>query len=123
MQEFPVLERVAKKFTEQRLAVLTINSDRNIKTIKKVLDKAETSLPVLREEESEVFEAYRAYAVPTIYLIDRQGKIYGGWAGAVDDLEILLIDNINFMLKSRGDPQPPETNATVTGAPHESPSK
>jgi peroxiredoxin len=123
LQEFPALERVAEKFAEQRLAVLTINSDRSMKTIKKVLDRVKTSLPVLREEESEVFEAYRAYAIPTIYLIGRQGEIYGGWTGPVDDLEAQLTDNINFVLKSGGDSRLAEAGTLLTNPPEKSLSK
>jgi peroxiredoxin len=95
-----VLDKVAEKFTDKKLAVLTINSDRNSRTIKKTLNKVDTSLPVLRDVESEVFEAYRAEAIPTLYLIDQQGKIYTAWTGTVGDLEMELTDNISFMLEN-----------------------
>jgi hypothetical protein len=91
---------VAQKFSGEKLAVLTINGDRSRKTITRTLDKVETSLPVLRDAESEVFEAYRAQAIPTLYLIDQQGKIYTAWSGSVDDLEVELTDNISFMLEN-----------------------
>ena len=95
-----MLDKVAEKFSDDRLAVLTINSDRNVRTIKKTLEKVNTSLPVLRDIDSEVFEAYRAQAIPTLYLIDQQGKIYTAWIGSVRDLELELIDNIEFMLEN-----------------------
>jgi peroxiredoxin len=95
-----VLDKVAEKFSGDRLAVLTINSDRNRSTIKRTLDKADTSLPVLRDVESEVFEAYRAQAIPTLYLIDQQGKIYSAWTGSVENLEMELTNNINFILEN-----------------------
>lgn len=88
-----------------------------------MLNKVKTSLPVLREEESGVFEAYRAYAIPTIYLIDRQGEIYGGWTGPVDDLEAQLTDNINFVLKSGGDSRLAEAGTLLTNPPEKSLSK
>jgi peroxiredoxin len=95
-----VLDKVAEKFSGDRLAVLTINSDRSRRTIAKTLDKVDTSLPVLRDIESEVFDAYRAHAIPTLYLIDQQGKIYTAWSGYVDDLEVELTDNIEFILEN-----------------------
>ena len=101
MREFPVLEKVSKKFAGRKAAVLTINGDRNTKKMKRVLAKVNTSLPVLRDGESGTFKAYRAFAIPTIYLIDRQGKIYSGWTGYVDDLEEQLTENIGFILESR----------------------
>jgi peroxiredoxin len=99
VQEFPVLDKVAEKFAEQNVAVLTINNDRRIKSINAVLDKVETSRPVLRDVDSEVFDAYRAQAVPTIYLIDQQGRIYSAWTGKVKDLENELGKNIDFVVK------------------------
>jgi len=111
VQEFPALDAVAKKFAEQQLAVLTINSDASEKSIHKVLDKVETSLPVLRDTEGQVFDAYRAVAIPTLYLIDRQGKIYSAWSGPVDDLETELATHIVFMIerdKAAPPAEPPE---------------
>ena len=96
-----MLEKVAEKFAGDRLAVLTINSDHNLRTINKTLDKVKTSLPVLRDVEYEVFEAYRAQAIPTLYLIDQQGKVYTTWTGYVEDLETELTDNISFMENNR----------------------
>ncbi|UCD56522.1 MAG: TlpA family protein disulfide reductase [Candidatus Hydrogenedentota bacterium] len=102
MQEFPVLDKVSKKFAAERLAVLTINGDRSKKAIKRVLDKVDTSIPVLRDRKSEVFKAYNAFAIPTLYLIDQQGKIYAAWTGAVEDLETRLGDSVAFMVKHHG---------------------
>jgi len=99
-----VLDKVAEKFTRDRLAVLTINSDRSVKTINKTLDKLNTSLPVLRDVESDVFEAYRAELIPTFYLIDQQGKIYSAWTGYVENLETELTGNVTFLLENRKAP-------------------
>ena len=99
MQEFPALEKVAQKFAKERLVVLTINSDRKKKTITRVLDKVQTSLPVLRDTETEVFGAYRANVIPTIYLIDEQSLIYTAWMGSNKNLEEDLGENIDFMVK------------------------
>ncbi len=88
---------MAEKFAGDRLAVLTINSDHSLRTINKTLDKVKTTLPVLRDVEYDVFEAYRAQAIPTLYLIDQQGKVYSTWTGYVEDLETELTDNIGFM--------------------------
>lgn len=71
----------------------------------RVLKEANTSLTVLRDKESAALEAYSAYAVPTIYLIDQQGKIYTSWTGSVDDFESQLHKNIKFVLETRSVPQ------------------
>jgi len=96
-----VLDSVADKFSGEKLAVLSINSDHNVNTINRVLEKVNTSVPVLRDAECEVFEAYRAEVIPTLYLIDQQGKIYSSWTGPAKDLEVQLTKNISSMLKSQ----------------------
>lgn len=105
LREFPVLEKVEKKFAERHVAVLTINTDRSERAMNKVLKEAKTSLTVLRDKESEVLEAYSAYAIPTVYLIDQQGKIYRVWTGSIGDLESQLNENIEFVLETRSAPQ------------------
>ena len=104
MREFPVLDSVSEKFSDKKLAVLSVNSDHSLKTINRVLEKVNTSVPILRDVESDVFKAYRAEAIPTLYLIDRQGKIYSSWVGAVNDLESQLTETINSMLESSDSP-------------------
>jgi len=87
------------------VAVLTINTDMSTKAMNRVLKEANTPLTVLRDKESDVLKAYSAYAVPTIYLIDQQGKIYTSWTGSVDDFESQLNKNIEFVLETRSIPQ------------------
>ena len=106
MREFPVLDNISKKFGKEQLAVLTINSDVRTESMKKVLAKVNTSLPVLRDKESKVVMSYRAFATPAIYLIDQQGKIYDSWMGTVQDLESRLTDNVSYILKSHGTSEP-----------------
>jgi hypothetical protein len=99
LREFPVLDKVSKKFGANKLAVLTINSDIREGGMRKVLAKVDTALPVLRDKESKVVMAYRAFVAPTIYLIDQQGAIYSSWVGPVNDLEDRLTDGVSFVLK------------------------
>jgi peroxiredoxin len=111
LREFPVLDNISKKFSKDGLVVLTINSDIRTQGMKRELAKAKTSLPVLRDKESKVVTSYRAFGTPSIYLIDRQGKIYDSWMGSVKDLEGSLTDNVSFVLKSNSAP----AHSAVTG--------
>lgn len=107
-REFLALDKVAEKFSDDKLAVLTINSDFSKGTIYRALDKVDTSLPVLHDVEWEVSHAYRAHAIPTFYLIDQQGKVYTVWTGAVDDLEVQLTENIGFVVENHKASPPAE---------------
>ena len=109
-----MLEKISDIFAEQRVAVLTINNDRSDKAMKRVLEQAKTTLPVLRDRKSEIVDAYRAYAIPTIYLIDQQGKIYNCWVGASKDLESELSEHNGFVLQSPAVPQLAQTVEPAT---------
>ncbi len=87
--------------------MLTINDDRSREKIANAVAKIKTSLPVLLDEDSKTVAAYRAYALPTIYLIDQQQKVFKVWTGPLRDREREVIDDINALLKSNApDAQP-----------------
>ncbi len=112
-----MLEKVAQKFADKRLVVLTINGDRDQRKMKSVLDMVNTSLPVLRDRRSDVFASYRAYAIPTVYLIDRQGKIYSVWTGTVPDLERQLAESVEFVAHSSSGPTVARIGVSETEEP------
>lgn len=103
------MDRVAKKFGEQNLVVLTINDDRSKDKIRAAYEKVNSSVPVLHDKGSNVVRAYQAYAIPVYYLIDQEQKISGVWVGSVKDLETQLADKITALLEgqlSSGDKEP-----------------
>ena len=80
--------------------VLTINDDKNTKKISSAVAALDTSLPVLLDEGSKTVAAYRAYALPALYLIDQQQKVFKVWTGSVRDREHEVIDDIKSLLRS-----------------------
>ena len=101
MREFPVANRIAKKFTEDNVVVLTINDDRNTEKIRDAYEKVNSSLPVLLDKGSNVVRAYQAYAIPIYYLIDQEQKISNVWVGSVKDLENQLNEKITALLEAQ----------------------
>ncbi|MBI5118765.1 TlpA family protein disulfide reductase [Candidatus Poribacteria bacterium] len=91
---------MAETFGEERLAVFAINDDRDIKKTQKIMAKIKTSLPILHDKGSKIFDTYRAHVIPTLYLIDQQGTIYESWTGTIENLELELTQNIEFVLKA-----------------------
>ena len=78
---------------------MTIISDRNLNRVNTVLAKLRTPLPVLHDRKSEVIDAYRGYALPTLYLVDQQQKIYGVWTGPLQEREGALRNSIKVLLE------------------------
>jgi peroxiredoxin len=81
---------------------LTINSDSNTEKVKETLARVNTSLPVLLDTDGKTVSAYRAYAVPSLFLIDQQQRIYKVWRGSLENSESQLQESINFLLSSAG---------------------
>ena len=80
--------------------VLTINDDRNVEKIKKAAEKLETSLPILHDKGSAMVDAYRAFALPTLCLIDKQHNISYVWTGSMKERTDQLVERINSVLES-----------------------
>ena len=93
-------DTIAKDFAGEQFAVLTINNDRNVKNVKKAADKVNTSLPILLDKGSDTVNAYRAFAPPTLYLLDRKHRIAAVWTGSVKDKTDQLNESIRAALES-----------------------
>jgi peroxiredoxin len=99
LREFPVIEDVAEKFSKEQLVVLSINDDRSIKNIKKAVEKVKTSMPVLLDKGSTTVGAYKAFALPTLYLVDSQQKIHKVWSGSVKGMEDEVVEQIKLAMQ------------------------
>ncbi|MBI4832636.1 MAG: hypothetical protein HY801_14010, partial [Candidatus Lindowbacteria bacterium] len=77
---------------------------RNIEKVKESLPKVNTSLPVLFDTDAQAVSGYRAYAIPSMYLIDQQHKIYKVWRGPLENVESQLQESIDFLLSSYSAP-------------------
>ena len=99
MREFPAVERTAKKFAADGLVVLTISDDTNTKKLNEALSKVKTNLPVLRDQEAKVFDAYHVVGLPTLYLIDREQKIYSVWIGFASNRDTELSETVTALLR------------------------
>ena len=58
-------------------------SEKNEEGIKAFMDENGYTYPVLMDKEGKLFEAYGIRAIPTTYLIDREGNIIGRVQGAL----------------------------------------
>lgn len=74
-QEMPELERLHQKYAPLGFKVLAINLDEQSQPAEKFLDKLTISFPVLFDPENKVSRAYGVAAMPTSFLIDRDGRL------------------------------------------------
>jgi peroxiredoxin/outer membrane lipoprotein-sorting protein len=72
--ELPGLSALNQQFKEKGLVILGIN-DEGKGTARKYSDKAGLNFETLDDSGSKVYRLYRVYNIPTLFLIDKSGKI------------------------------------------------
>ncbi len=76
--EMPALQSLWLRYREQGLVVLALSADRdNLKQVEQLIKDGGYSFPVLLDTEGEVRKKYEVRALPTSYLIGRNGKFIG----------------------------------------------
>jgi len=74
-RQIPGLEKIYQKYHASGLNVLGINVDSEPKLSSQFLKNIVVSFPVLYDAKSSTSKAYRLEAMPSIYLIDKNGKL------------------------------------------------
>lgn len=116
LQEMPILDKFQKAHAEDGVILLTISKDRfeDRPNIKPTLEKHNLDLTVLLEDPEQLTE-YEYSGVPSLYVIDREGKIAMARSGYSSDLEDRLESKILPIV--RGQPTLGRTLITIEQAP------
>lgn len=80
--EMPSMNGLYEKFKGKGLMILGVSSDQSEEQIRKFLEKTQVTFPILLDSENTIAPIYKVIALPTSYIIDRDGvlvkKIFGG---------------------------------------------
>ena len=80
--EMPVLESLWQQYGGEGLVVLGIAGDRgNTEIVREFAEKTGVSFPVVHDANGRVRNQYEVAALPTTYLVGRDGKISGRAVG------------------------------------------
>ena len=80
--EMPVLESLWQQYGGEGLVVLGIAGDRgNTEIVHEFVEKTGVSFPVVHDADGRVRNQYEVAALPTTYLVGRDGKISGRAVG------------------------------------------
>lgn len=82
--EMPTMEELHKEFGSQGLAIMAINYRETPEKIKTFYEQNQLTFTTLLDEEGKVFDLYKAWSLPTTYLIDKKGEIVGKVIGYRD---------------------------------------
>ena len=106
VDEMLALQKLEDKYQGQGLVILAVNEDIRVplERIRRFVERLEKfrgkiSYPLLFDEGSEIFNAFNASTLPTLVLIDRNGKIAGYSRGFDPEGEIDLLASIETLVK------------------------
>ncbi len=74
-EEMPLLEDLHKKYERLGFTVLAINVDEDSNKGLSLLKEVPVSFPVVFDPESKITELFNVEAMPTTYLLDRDGNM------------------------------------------------
>jgi thiol-disulfide isomerase/thioredoxin len=92
VKSMPELDAMYRDYQKLGLVVVGVSVDQGkdrAKKVKKFLDKKPVGYPIVVDGDSNAsWEAFDVAALPTLYLIDRDGRITHRWTGVVDMLAV-----------------------------------
>jgi len=93
--ELPTIAKLHEAYKDKGLVVFGVN-DEDKGTAKKYLEKASLDLPTLDDSSEKAHKLYRVSAIPTVYVIDANGKVVKYFRGGRSE------DVLREALKSAG---------------------
>jgi len=96
IRSMPALKKVGEHYAGQPVALLGMNTDRDLDDAKFVVDKLGLNYPNLKAEGLPT--KFKVHGFPTMILIDQTGKIRDIHAGWTPTLEQDMIDKIDRLL-------------------------
>lgn len=74
-QEMPILDQLYQRYEPMGFTLLGVNVEEDSAAAEKVLREIPVSFPVLYDSKNQVSENYQVRAMPSTFLIDRDGKV------------------------------------------------
>jgi len=82
--EMPAMERLHNDFGDRGFVVLAVNFQEEPGDVEAYLKRHELTFTILLDPNSEVFQIYRAWSLPTTFVIDKNGEMIGRIIGYRD---------------------------------------
>jgi len=98
--EMPSMETLYQRFNAQGLEILAVDIGESASTVQQFVRSAAYTFPVLLDSANRVSSIYGIKAIPTTYIIDREGKRIGRVIGGITWDNQRVIAAIDALLKS-----------------------
>lgn len=83
-EEMPSMEKLYQRFKDEDFVMLAVDLRESQSTVKDFAREYKLNFPILLDLTGKIGDTYGVRAIPTTYLIDRQGKLIGKAVGARD---------------------------------------
>lgn len=83
-EEMPALERLRKRLAARGFEVIAVDVAEDAATVRQFLTRTSVSFPIMLDNEGQTMGQWHALALPSSFLVDRQGRIRAGITGATD---------------------------------------
>jgi thiol-disulfide isomerase/thioredoxin len=97
--EMPSLQRLARRFADRGLVVLTVDVAEKPERVRRFLDQAQITLPVLLDPDSSTAHAWHAVGYPASYVVAPDGSVRYQYVGALDWTSDRVSRSIEKVLK------------------------
>ncbi len=98
-EELRSLNKLNSMLKNRGLVILAVSSDKSLTTVKDFIARNEVSYTVLFDEKLTVSrDTYKAFMVPTTFVIDRRGTIFRKHFGEQDWTKPALVKEIEALL-------------------------
>ncbi|MET0066039.1 MAG: TlpA disulfide reductase family protein [Candidatus Thiodiazotropha sp.] len=74
-QEMPLLEQLYDRYKDMGFTLLGVNVDEDPSAADKILKEIPVSFPILLDTRNQVSQSYEVKAMPSTFMIDRDGKL------------------------------------------------
>ena len=98
--EMPSMETLYRRFSAQGLEILAVDIGEDASSVRQFIRNAGYTFPVMFDSDNRVSSVYGIEAIPTTYIIDREGKIVGRIIGSITWDNQRVIAAIDALLKS-----------------------
>ena len=75
------MQRLYDELHDEGLEILAVDLQESAKVVRRLAEEYGLTFPLLLDTLGGVGALYGARSIPTTYLIDRNGKIFGGFVG------------------------------------------
>jgi thiol-disulfide isomerase/thioredoxin len=82
--EMPSMETLYRRFKEQGLEILAVNLQESPKGVSAFMDQLGLTFPAALDQRGSIGAAYGVMAIPTTYIVDRNGGIIARVTGSLN---------------------------------------